>query len=455
MDFISNQSPQIQEMLEKIGLKTIDELFQNIPSTLIVPKPQKDDGISEFEGLRFMEGLAAQNTFPKFENYLGAGAYEHHIPAIVGFICSKSEFLTSYTPYQPEASQGMLQAIFEFQSAICALTGMDVANASVYDGASACAEAVLMALRLKKGRNKILIASGLNPQYRKVIDFYLQGHDYLIETIPLNSQFQINQSELKDKIDESTAAILIQSPNFFGNLENVKEITTLGKNLGALTILCSNPLSYGIYASANELDVDIAVGDCQPFGLALNFGGPYAGYMACKQEFIRQLPGRIVGETIDTKGKRGFVLTLQAREQHIRREKATSNICTNQALAAFASLIAMLWYGKKGIPALALTNYQRASYLRQQLSEINGIKINLQTPIFNEFLVEFPGNKEGIFHYFRNQGIELGLFVQDYFSDLPLGHSFLVCVTETKSQEQLDRYVQVAKNWCQHVQNDI
>lgn len=443
MDFISNQQPQIEEMLAAIGLNSISDLLDSIPAALKLNPPVQNDGLSEYEGLRLMEELAAKNTYPSFDNYLGAGAYEHHVPALVGAICSKSEFLTSYTPYQAEASQGMLQIIFEFQSAICALTGLDAANASVYDGASACAEAILMALRQNKPRQKLLIAESLHPHYRGVVSQYLRSHDCPIEWIPFNHHYQMTLEKIEQRLDHQTAAILIQSPNFFGTLESVKQISAKAKQAGVLTILCANPLSYGLYASAAELGVDIAVGDCQPFGLPLQFGGPYVGYMACRQELVRQLPGRLVGETIDTQGRRGFVLTLQAREQHIRREKATSNICTNQALAALASLVAILWYGKKGIPALALTNYQRAAYLRHQLSRIAGIHVNEEIPILNEFVVQFDRPLTEVQIHFRKQGIEPGLDLGRYFPSL--SSCLLVAVTETKNQMQLDHYVQVVE----------
>lgn len=443
MDFISNQQPQIEEMLAFIGVKSIEDLFDSIPSILRLKAPIQNDGLSEYEGLRLIEELAAKNIFPSFDSYLGAGAYEHHIPALVEAVCSKSEFLTSYTPYQPEASQGMLQIIFEFQSAICALTGLDVANASVYDGASACAEAILMALRQNKPRQKLLIAESLHPHYRGVISQYLQSHDCPIEWLPFDENFQTKIEKIEQYLDHQTAAILVQSPNFFGALEPVEKFSALAKQTGALSILCANPLSYGIYASAAELGVDIAIGDSQPFGLSLMFGGPYVGYISCRQELVRQLPGRLVGETVDINGKRGFVLTLQAREQHIRREKATSNICTNQALAALASLVSILWYGKEGIGTLALTNYQRAAYLRHHLSHIKGIIVNEQTPIFNEFVVQFDRSLVDIQAHFRRKGIEPGF---DLSRNFPiLSSCLLVAVTETKSQAQLDHYIQVAQ----------
>lgn len=442
MDFISNKQPQIDEMLQRIGVGSIDELFSSIPDKLKISRPKTDDGLSEFEALKLMQSLADSNTYPKFENYLGAGSYEHHVPAIVSAVCSKSEFLTSYTPYQPEISQGMLQIIFEFQSAICALTGLDVSNASLYDGASACAEAMLMAMRLQKEKNKVLVAGTLHPNYKDVVELYLKSHGIEIITIPYTSQGRLDEKQLLEKLDVQTAAVLIQSPNFLGIVEDLQPIAKAIHEAEALFILCSNPLSYGLYASAADVGADIAVGDCQPFGLPMMYGGPYVGYIACRQEFVRQMPGRIVGETLDTEGRRGFVLTLQAREQHIRREKATSNICTNQALAALASLTAMLWYGKKGVYELALTNFQRASYLKHTLQAIPGIK-TMDSPIFNEFAVKFQRSAAEVLDKFRNAGIEPGLHLGTHFPDLK--DYFLVAVTETKSKEQLDKYVSVSK----------
>lgn len=444
MDFVSNQDLQIQEMLKVIGVSSIEELFQDIPSSLLKPRPNVEDGLSEYEGLKLMEGLAAKNTFALRENYLGAGAYEHHVPALVGAVCQKSEFLTSYTPYQAEASQGMLQAIFEYQSAICALTGLDAANASLYDGASACAEAMLMALRLKKGCNKVIVARSLHPHYRSVVRQYLVSHQTKIEEIGFDENGQLSLKQLSDALDEQTAAVLIGYPNFFGTIEEMQAISELTKKANALFVLCANPLVYGLYKSAREWNADIAVGDVQPFGLSLQFGGPYVGYMACKEEFIRQLPGRLAGETVDAKGNRGFVLTLQAREQHIRREKATSNICTNQALAALAALVAMGWYGKEGLHQLALTNFQRASYLRENLSKIPTVAGWKGKAFLNEFVVRIPGSLDHFIQEMRKQNIEPGLPLKRFFPELD--QHLLIAVTETKSKAQLDRYLQSARN---------
>lgn len=443
MDFISNQENQISAMLKSIGVENVDVLFNAIPQNLRLARPDTDDGLSEFEGMQLVKEIAAKNTFPMFTSYLGAGAYEHHVPALVGAVCSKSEFLTAYTPYQAETSQGMLQLIFEFQSSICALTGMDVSNASLYDGANACAEALLMALRLNKGRNKVVIAKSVHPHYRAVCEQYLSSHQTEIAIIPFNSEGEIDKTALLSSIDHQTAAVLIQSPNFFGVIEDVPSIVNAAKAHKTLSIQCANPLAYGLYACPGELNIDIAVGDVQPFGLPLQFGGPYAGYLTCRQELVRQMPGRIVGETQDAEGRRGFVLTLQAREQHIRREKATSNICTNQALAALASLVAILWYGKEGIRKLALTNFQRTAFLKKELEALPGVISMSKAPFFNEFVVNFGRPAEMVQHYFRKNNIEPGVDLGRFFPELE--DFFLIAVTETKGKEQLDQYAHITQ----------
>lgn len=443
MDFISNKQPQIEEMLQTLGVSSIDELFVDVPRKIKRDSPTEDDGISEYEGIQLMQRLANLNRFPDLENYLGAGCYEHHVPALVSAVTSKSEFLTSYTPYQAEASQGMLQIIFEYQSAVCALTGMDVSNASLYDGASACAEGLLMALRIQKGRNRVIVAQSVNPLYIGVIRQYLECQGAIVEVVPFDKEGMLDLKALKESLNDDCAAVLIQNPNFFGSIEAVREVFALAHGAGALAVLCANPLSYGLYHDANEWGADIAVGDMQPFGIPMQFGGPHVGYIACKTEFVRQMPGRIVGETSDTEGRRGFVLTLQAREQHIRREKATSNICSNQALAALASLVAMLWYGKEGIKELALTNYQRASYLRNSLSTLKGIRFLNDKPIFNEFVVKFQLPMETVIKHFTTHGIAPGVDLGRFFPELK--GCLLIAVTETKHRSQLDRYVEVAR----------
>jgi glycine dehydrogenase subunit 1 len=443
MDFISNKEFQNKEMLKFIGVSNVEELFDDIPMSLRLPKIAVDDGLSEYEGIKLMQGLAKKNTFSGFDHYLGAGAYQHHVPAIISSICSKAEFLTSYTPYQPEASQGMLQIIFEFQSAICALTGLDVANASLYDGASSCAEAMLMSLRIHPSRNKVLIAGNLHPSYKQVVIQYLCSHKTEIQLIPVLPDGSLDMNVMENLIDDKTAAVLVQYPNFFGGIDDISHISKKAKSLNALTVFSANPMVYGLYKSASELGADIAVGDCQPFGLPLQFGGPYVGYISCKQEYIRQLPGRIVGETVDTKGRKGFVLTLQAREQHIRREKATSNICTNQALAALATLIGMLWYGKQGVKKIALTNYQRTAYLREKLIKVAGVQVVSQKNFFNEFVIRFDKPLDKIINQFRENKIEPGLDLTPYFPAFK--DHLLIAVTETKTLDDLNHFISIAR----------
>lgn len=429
MDFISNKEPQKREMLQAIGVSRLENLLEAIPSTLLLPAPEADDGLSEQEGIALMEKISKENRYPDLESYLGAGAYQHHIPAIVSAITSRSEFLTSYTPYQAEASQGLLQAMFEYQTAIASLTGMEASNASVYDGASACAEACLMAIRHKDNLKRVAISETVHPLYRKVVELYLEGIGAEIELIPLK-EGMTDFSYLKGPY----ACILVQSPNFFGYLE------ALPKGLDTLIILCSNPLSYGLFKSAKEQGADIAVGDLQPLGLPLSFGGPYSGYMACKEALLRRLPGRIVGSTDDGKGNRGYVLTLQAREQHIRREKANSNICTNQALTTIAALVTILWYGPIGMKKWALTNYQRAHYLRSLLPKS---PFASSGDFFHEFPLSFSTPIDRVVETFRNEGIDPGFPLDKFFPSLK--GSLLVNVTELKSKGQLDRFAKIAE----------
>lgn len=438
MDFISNSETQFSEMLQIIGAKNVDDLFHAIPPSLFCKTLKEDDGLSESEALHTLEAIGKKNLFPEFTHYLGGGAYEHYIPALVSFICSKSNFLTAYTPYQAEVSQGMLQVIFEFQSMICALTGLDVANASVYDGTSALGEAVLMALRLNKKRKKILLDGALHPLHVKGLEVYLSSLDVEVKTLSLKEDFSLDWKEGEKALDEEVAAVVLQSPNYFGVVQDCRSFFSKAKEKGAITLLSANPIAYGLFLSAKEQGADIAFGDTQPLGIPLQFGGPYVGYLAAKEEYVRQMPGRIVGETVDLEGKRGFVLTLQAREQHIRREKATSNICSNQTLASLASLITALWYGPKGMHELALENYQRTAYLKKELSKFPFIE-TFETPFFNEFVLKVRGNLSEITGFFEKEGILPGIALSKFF--LKLDSHLLVSVTETKQKKDLDKYV--------------
>lgn len=433
MDFVANKLPQIEEMLKTIGIASVEELFASIPAQLRHSPPSNDDGRSESEVSRYFESIAQENTYSNYLSFLGAGAYNHQIPAMVAPIVSRSEFLTSYTPYQPEMSQGILQALFEYQSCMAALTGMEVSNAGVYDGASACSEGLLMSLRINPERNKVITLECIHPNYLKVIKQILAHKDVILKVLPLNSSPQSVALE----IDEQTAGFLFQSPDFFGKIETYSEAVRAAHEKGVTIIQCGNPLSYALFTPPGEASVDIAVGDCQPLGLPLQFGGPYAGYMTCRSEITRQLPGRLIGETLDKEGRRGFVLTLQAREQHIRREKATSNICTSQSLANIASLISLLWYGPKGLRELALTNYQRASYLAAKLCEFKGFSVT--TPFFNEFTLHCPCEVESLYKALFAENIIAGIPLSRYFPSLD--RHLLLSVTEMHSKRDLDLLV--------------
>jgi len=420
MDYIGTTEKEQKEMMNRLGISSVLELLSAVPPSLVL-LPYAEDGLSEREGLSKLTTLGKKNTFSSYTSYLGGGAYEHYVPSIVAPLLSRGEFLTAYTPYQPELSQGVLKATFEFQTAIAELTGMEVANSCMYDGATACAEALLMALRVFRGaRQKVWISKNINPRYKAVIDLYLP-HFEQVETI-----------------DESVAAVLMSFPNYYGELEDPRPIFEEAKKVGALSILCTHPIALALYASGKELGADIVIGEGQPLGLPLQFGGPYVGYMACKKSLIREMPGRIVGETVDRNGKKCYVLTLQAREQHIRREKATSNICTSQTLASFAMLITMLWYSSKGLKNLAQENKEKADYLKKGLLKLGLKSRPLET--FNEFSITFPKKIDEILPTFEREKILPGLVLGP--------NSLLIAVTETKTYEDLDRFLEVTKKLC-------
>ncbi len=417
MDYIGTSEEEQKKMLQSLGVSSVLELLSAIPPSLLLPQ-YTEDGLTEREGLAKLTELANKNTYSSYTSYLGGGAYDHFIPSIVAPLLSRGEFLTSYTPYQAELSQGVLQGMFEFQTAIVKLTGMEVANSSLYDGGTACAEALLMALRVFKGERKnVYVSKTLNPRYQEVIDLYLP-HFEQVETI-----------------DESVAAVLSPFPNYFGELEDPRPFFEQAKRVGALSILVSHPIALALFTSGGELGADIVVGEGQPLGLPLQFGGPYVGYMATKRSLIREMPGRIVGETTDRNGKKCYVLTLQAREQHIRREKATSNICTSQTLASFAMLITLLWYGDEGLKKLALENQEKANWLKGELAKL-GLKTGV-LPTFNEFVIIFPRKVEELLPFYEKEKIIPGIVLDD--------HSLLIAVTETKTDADLAHFIEVTK----------
>jgi glycine dehydrogenase subunit 1 len=439
MSYVPNTDQNRKEMLEKIGVKDFSELIQAIPDSIRLHKELKlPPPLSELELTRLLGEMAGKNKdASQMICFLGGGAYDHFIPAIVDQIISRSEYYTAYTPYQAEVSQGTLQTIYEFQSLICELTGMDVANASMYDGASATAEAALLA-HAHTGREKILVAGSLNPNYKRVLNTYCGSIKTKVSSLPLVEGL-VDVEETKKKLSDKVACVIIQTPNFLGLLENVSEIEPLVHSVGALLILVCDPISLGILKTPGEYNADMAVGEGQALGNNLYLGGPYLGYFASKQELIRRMPGRIVAATTDTEGRRGFVMTLQTREQHIRREKATSNICTNQALCALSACVYLAVMGKSGIKKVAESCLQKSHYAAEQIAGIDGFRKRYHAPFFKEFVIEtlLPPKKIIRSLLKRNilAGIDLSLF------DRKLKNQLLVCVTEKRTKEEIDHLV--------------
>jgi glycine dehydrogenase subunit 1 len=436
MRYIPHTDKDIKEMLDFIGISSIDELFADIPpEARYNGELRMERGLSELELRRNCEELAATNR--RFSSsFLGAGAYRHFIPSVVRTITSRSEFYTAYTPYQAEASQGTLQAIYEFQSFICLLTGMDVANASLYDGATAVAEAALLA-QAETRRKKLLLSAGLHPEYRQVLTTYCTGGkgSEIGELAMKNGQTDLEA--LKEGVDKETAAVIIQNPCFFGTLEPLEEIAALVKESGALlVVVVAEPMSLGILKTPGSCGADVVVGDCQSFGIPLAFGGPHLGFMGCKSRYMRKIPGRLAGKTVDKEGKEGFVLTLQAREQHIRRDKAASNICTNEALCALAATVYLSLMGKKGLREVAEQNTRKAHYACGKITSLKGYSQVYSAPFFNEFLVRCPQETSLINRKLEEARICGGLPMGRFYPDMR--DCMLFCVTELNRKEEID-----------------
>ena len=447
MSYISLSEKDKKEMLARIGISSIEELFRSIPDDLKIKKNlDVPESLTEPELGRWMDEIVSQNSYHEFLSFLGAGAYSHVIPSVVDYLSSRGEFISPYTPYQPEVSQGTLQIIFEFQTLICQLTGMDIANASLYDGASGAAEAVLMANRINS-KPKILVARTVHPQYREVIKTYTQNLDLSVEEIEYSDRGEVDFGDLEEKFDEETSAVVIQSPNFFGIIEKLEEISELAHERKALSVVVvAEPVSLGILEAPGKLGADIVTGEGQSFGLPLSFGGPYLGFMACCKEFVRQFPGRIAGEAKDVDGKRGFVVTLSTREQFIRRERATSNICTNQAWCALRATIFLELLGKQGIKDLARQNIQKANYALDKITQIHGIRPRFKGVCFNEFILQFEKPWSEIEGFLLENGVIGGLSVAKAYPELD--NCALLCVTESHLKKDLDRLVDLLKEVC-------
>lgn len=437
--YLPNTDKDRQEMLEVIGAESIADLFADIPKAVrIDEKMTLPESLSEYELLKHARELANKNiTSTQMPYFLGAGVYDHHIPSVVNHIISRQEFLTAYVPYQPEISQGELQALFEWQSMVCELTGMDVTNSGMYDGFNALAEAANLAIGQVKKANKILVSQAVHPQGRAILDTYAFGKEYELEEVALKDDVT-DIDDLKSKIDEETAAVIVQYPNFFGSIEDLKEIKAALEGTKALFIVSANPLALGKLASPGSLGADMVVGDMQPFGIPMSFGGPHAGYLAVTEKLMRKLPSRIVGQTFDEEGKRGFVMALTTREQHIRREKATSNYSSNQALYTLASAIAMTAYGKQGIQDLAQRNITNAHYLAKQLEE-NGFERLNQSPYFHEFLIKVDKPIVEV-----NKGLLEKGFIGGFDASTAYGEEnvLLLCATEKRTRDEMDAFVQ-------------
>ncbi|WP_059171112.1 aminomethyl-transferring glycine dehydrogenase subunit GcvPA [Bacillus sp. FJAT-27445] len=424
-------------MLEAIGVKSVDELFNDIPEKVRFQgeyniKPAK----SETGLMKELADLAGKNAdFKSHASFLGAGVYDHYMPVIVDHVLSRSEFYTAYTPYQPEISQGELQAIFEFQTMICELTGMDVANSSMYDGGTALAEAAMLSAAQTR-RKKILISEAVHPESREVVKTYAKGQYIEVVEIPLKDGIT-DLDAMRELAGGEIAAVIVQYPNFFGRIEPLKEIEEIAHANKSMFVVSSNPLSLGVLTPPGKFGADIVVGDAQPFGIPAAFGGPHCGYFAVTDKLMRKVPGRLVGQTHDDQGRRGFVLTLQAREQHIRRDKATSNICSNQALNALAASVAMTALGKKGVREMAAANIQKAHYAKKALKE-NGLEIVMDGPSFNEFVLKLDKPVKEINQALLQKGIIGGYDLGRDYKDLS-GH-MLIAVTELRTKEEIDTF---------------
>lgn len=425
-NYLSSTAPQQREMLEAIGLGSMDALYSAIPSELIVSSlPDVPRGKSEMEVSRLMERIAEKNTL--FSSvFRGAGAYRHYIPAIVGSVVNKEAFVTSYTPYQPEISQGVLQSIFEYQTMICELTGMDASNASVYDGAAAAAEAVAMCRDRK--RTKALVSAAAHPDVIETIKTYCWASGHPVELIPFKDGATDPQA-LEEALGDDVACVYLAQPNYFGIIEDAEKAGELAHGKGAKFIMGVNPIAAAVLKTPGECGADIAVGEGQPLGIPLSFGGPYLGFMAAVSAMARKLPGRIAGETTDSGGNRAFVLTLQAREQHIRREKAGSNICSNQALCAMTAAVYMAAAGPAGMRQAAGLSMSHARYLASELGKLDGFGLKYQGEFFHEFVTECPPDAENILAYLERHGILGGL---------PIDGGLLWCATEMNSKEDID-----------------
>ena len=439
MPYLLNTPEDRAAMLAKIGVATVDDLFAPIPSELRLKRPLDiPPALPEMELARHMNALAAKNRAAgDAVCFLGGGAYDHFIPSVVDAIAGRSEFYTAYTPYQAEASQGTLQAVFEFQTMMAQLAGLEVANASLYEGGSAVAEAMLMALGITGRTGEVLIAESVHPEYRQTLHTYVANLNCRVKELPTPDGF-LNPDDVKAAVNDNTVCVIAQSPNFFGHLEEMQAIGEATRKVGAVFIASFDPVGVGLLKRPGDYGADIAVAEGQGLGVPLGFGGPYLGILACRgeKEYLRKIPGRLVGETTDRNGKRCWVLTLQTREQHIRREKATSNICTNQGLLALRAAVHLTALGPQGLKETAELCLRKAHYAAEQLTQIPGVTLKFQTPFFKEFSLSVPGNVESLLSRLRDRGYHAGLPLGRWFPRYADG--LTVAVTEQRTKAEID-----------------
>ena len=451
MSYIPHTDADRADMLKTIGVQSMDELFDRVPDEQRFPKLDLPDGMSEMEVAWELSGLARANVNAgDYATFLGAGAYNHFVPSIVNHVLLRSEFYTAYTPYQPEVSQGTLQAIFEYQSMMVALTGMEAANASHYDGATALAEAVTLARAQYRGkRTKVILSPGVNPQYRAVARTYHQGSGMKF----VGDKGSATLTDLVDMLDDDTAMLVVSYPNFFGQIEDFSTLAESVHKAGALLCMVVDPIALGLFKSPGELGADVVVGEGQPLGIPLSFGGPYLGFFATKEEFVRKIAGRVVGQTVDKHGRRAFVMTLRPREQDIRREKATSNICTNQGLMALAACVYMSAMGKHGLRKVAELCYHKAHYAAEQLNALNGYSVDMSKPFFKEFVLTCPRPVAELNDYLLEHWGIIGGY--DLSTDLPgRENQMLVAVTEMNIKDEIDTLVDALRDPDAHIGHD-
>ncbi len=437
MPYLLNTPADQKVMLERIGVASLEDLFAPIPAELRLSRPLEiPPALAEMELTRHIAKLAERNqSAADAICFLGGGAYDHFIPSVVDAIAGRSEFYTAYTPYQAEASQGTLQAVFEYQTLMCQLTGMAVANASLYEGGSAVAEAVLMALGVTGRTGEVLIAGSVHPEYRLTLATYLANLNCRVRELPTPDGF-LNPDDVKSAVTDSTVCVIAQSPNFFGHLEEMQAIGDAARAAGAVFIASFDAVGAGLLKRPGDYGADIAVAEGQGLGVPLGYGGPYLGILTCREEFVRKIPGRLVGQTTDRNGKRCWVLTLQTREQHIRREKATSNICTNQGLLALRAAVHLVALGPQGLRETAELCLRKAHYAAQKLCELPGVSLLFQTPFFKEFTLKVPGNLDAVLAELREHGFHAGLPLKRWYPQFE--HGLTVAVTEKRTRTDID-----------------